>query len=435
MSSIKFVGKPTNRVGGNLKFKFDYWLALALGALLIVGLMMVFSASFDLGILVKEGDATYYFRRQIIALGIGLVGLVVVMQFDYHTFRKFSVFFMVATLILLLATLFVAEEIFGAKRGLSGGSFQPSEVAKLTTILYIAHWLSTKGDRIRDVAYGLLPFAVITGVVCALVVSQPDLSTAALIAAISFTVYFVAGADWRQFALAGVLGLAVFVALIIALPHSTNRINSYLQTWRDPSNAGYHEQQSLIALANGGWFGVGPGNSSQKFGPLPTPHTDSIFAIVGEEFGLIGALTILILLIVLVWRGLRTAIKARDNYGALLALGITCWIAYQAIINVGVSTVVVPFTGIPLPFISYGGSSLAISIIAAGILLNISRDAALGYKQRPPRKQTNRDQAAKSRNRRGRQNRPIVQTESLSESTRVRWRHRRSYLPGDRRTR
>ena len=432
MSTIKFVGKPTNRVGANLKFKFDYWLALTLGALLVVGMMMVFSTTFDLGMLLQDGDSTYYFKRQMVAMLLGLVGLLVVMQVDYHSFRKLSVPALLGTFALLGLTLAISEEIFGARRGLSEGSYQASEIAKLALILYIAHWLSTKGDRIRDVTYGLIPFSIITGVVCGLIVSQPDLSTATLIAAVSYTVYFVAGADWRQFLFAGILGIVAFLGMINLLPHAQERISNYWQTLQDPTNAPYHEQQSMIALSLGELTGVGPGNSSQKFGALPASHTDSVFAIVGEEFGLAGTLGVLGLLGVLVWRGLRTAVKARDSYGALLALGITCWLGFQALINIAVSTVVVPFTGIPLPFISYGGSSLAVSIVGVGILLNISRDAALGYKQRPPKKQTGR---TKTKQRRAEQPRATFQMESSREITGVRWRHRRSYLPSDRRAR
>jgi cell division protein FtsW len=277
----------------------------------------------------------------------------------------------------LIAILFFGEAIFGARRGLYEGSYQPSEVAKLATILYIAHWLSTKGNRVKKLSYGLLPFSLIVGVVCALIVRQPDLSTAGLVALISFTLFFVAGADWRQFAFAGALGGTVFTILVFTLPHAAARVDAYRMTLRDPAQAGWHVRQSLIALGRGGAFGVGLGESTQKFGPLPAAHTDGVFAILGEELGLVGALVVISLLVVLVWRGVRTAIRARDSYGFLLALGITSWLAYQALINIAVITAVIPFTGIPLPFISYGGSSLLISMIGVGILLNISRDAAL----------------------------------------------------------
>lgn len=388
MAAINFVGKKSIRVGSHLRLKFDYWLALAVAGLLVIGMLMIYSTTFDYGVLLQDGDATYYFRRQLLALAIGLAAVLVIMQFDYHLLRQFSVIMLVGTLLLLLITLFLGETIFGARRGLSGGSYQPSEVAKLVTILYIAHWLSSKGDRIKDLTYGLVPFSVITGVVCALIVRQPDLSTATLIAVISYSLFFVAGADWRQLGIAGIIGLVVFIILMLSLPHARGRVDAYATALRDPSQASWHVQQSLIALANGGWLGVGLGESTQKFGLLPAAHTDSVFAVLGEELGLGGSLLVIGLLGILVWRGFRTARKARDSYGFLLALGITCWIAFQSLINIAVITAVVPFTGLPLPFLSYGGSSMAISLIGIGILLNISRDAAISTRAQGPRPRT-----------------------------------------------
>lgn len=391
MAAINFVGKKSNRVGSHLRLKFDYWLALAVAGLLVIGMLMIYSTTFDYGVRFQDGDATYYFRRQLLALVIGLAAALAIMQFDYHLLRKFSVVMLVGTLLMLLVTLFLGETIFGARRGLAGGSYQPSEVAKLVTILYIAHWLSTKRERIKDLTYGLLPFSVITGVVCALIVRQPDLSTATLIAVISYSLFFVAGADWRQLGVAGIVGLAVFVILMLSLPHARGRVDAYTTALRDPSQASWHVQQSLIALANGGWFGVGLGESTQKFGLLPAAHTDSVFAVLGEELGLAGSLVVIGLLGILVWRGFRTARKAQDDYGSMLALGITCWIAFQSLINIAVITAVVPFTGLPLPFLSYGGSSLAITLMGVGILLNISRDAAISTRvQKPARANVHR---------------------------------------------
>jgi cell division protein FtsW len=420
------VGKKSNKVQAALKFKFDYWLALSIVALLVIGMLMVYSTTFDYGVRFVDGDATYYFRRQLTAMLIGLGGLVIIMQFDYHLFRKTSVPIMLVTLVLLFITLFFAEEIFGARRGLSGGSYQPSEIAKLATILYIADWLSSKGDRIRNIMYGLIPFSIIIGIVGALIVRQPDLSTAVLIAGVAFTVFFVAGADLKQFAAMGLLGSGAFVLLTISLDHARIRVTDWATALRDPTQAGWHVRQSLIALANGGWLGVGPGNSAQKFGQLPAAHTDSVFAVLGEELGLMGSLLVIFLLGMLIWRGVRTAMYARDSYGALLALGITCWLGYQALINIAVITAVVPFTGLPLPFLSYGGSSLAVSLFAVGILLNISRDQALDRRQRtrPQRSQGSRSNGPPT----------VRKMEAVSEAARVRRRYRRSYLPGDSRS-
>ncbi len=412
MTSFHLIGKRTTRVRAPLKLRFDYWMALAVAALLVIGMLMIYSTTFDYGVRFQDGDATYYFRRQLLALGIGLGAAVVILQFDYHFLRRWSVPLLAATLGLLLVTLFFGDTILGARRGLAGGSYQPSEVAKLVTILYITHWLSSKGDRIKGITYGLVPFSIIIGLVCGLIVQQPDLSQATLVALIGVTLFFVAGADWRQVGLAGAVALAAFVFAIIALPHARVRIDAHLEALRDPSQASWHVQQSLIALANGGWLGVGLGESSQKFGLLPAAHTDSVFAVLGEELGLMGALLVIGLYGMLVWRGLRAATNARDSYGFLLAVGITCWLAFQALINIAVITVVVPFTGLPLPFMSYGGSSMAISLMGIGILLNVSRDAALDRKVQ--------------RRRTG----DIM--EMRGESVGMRRRDRRSRLPGAR---
>ncbi len=376
MTSLNVVRKRSNRIHPGLKFKFDYWLLLAICGLIVLGMLLVYSSTFDYGLRFKE-DATYYFRRQFVALILGLACIFVVMQFDYHALRRISVPFLGVTLLGLIIVLFFGELIFGARRGIYEGSFQPSEVAKLATILYIAHWLSSKGERIKMLTYGLLPFSVITGIVCALIVRQPDLSTAGLIALTSFTLFFIAGADWRQFALAGLLGGGVFILLITTLPHAAARVDQYREAFYDPTLAGWQVQQSLVALGRGGLFGVGLGEGTQKFGPLPAAHTDGVFAVLGEELGLLGSLMLVALFAMLIWRGFRVARLARDNYGSLLALGITCWLAYQALINLAVITAVIPFTGIPLPFISYGGSSLLISLIGVGILLSVSRDTAI----------------------------------------------------------
>lgn len=385
MTSVNVIRKRSSRVRPGLGFQFDYWLLLAVAGLVVIGMLIVYSTTFDYGLRFQD-DSTYYFRRQLVALLIGLAAVVIIMQFDYHILRRFSVPILAVTLLALLAVLFFGEAIFGAQRGFYEGSFQPSEVAKLATILYISHWLSSKGDRIKMLTYGLLPFSVITGVVCALIVRQPDLSTAGLIAMVNFTLFFVAGADWRQFGFASLLGGSVFLFLIFTIPHAAARVDAYTAVLQDPNQAGWHVQQALIALGRGGLFGVGLGESTQKFGPLPAAHTDGAFAILGEELGLAGSLLFIGLLVMLVWRGFRAVRRARDSYGALLALGVTCWLSYQALINIAVITAVIPFTGIPLPFLSYGGSSLLFSLIGVGILLNVSRDAAIDKRIQPAKR-------------------------------------------------
>jgi cell division protein FtsW len=379
MAGVNVIGKKRRRVRANQVFLVDYWLGLAAAGLVVMGILMVYSTTFDLGVLAHD-DATHYFKRQLLALGLGLVGVLLLLTLDYNFLRRLSVPALVGTLILLAVVLFVGEEIFGARRGLIEGRVQPSEVAKLAVILYIAHWLSTKGDRVKDVTYGLLPFSIITGTVCALIVLQPDVGTAGLIAIISLTLFFIAGADLKQFAVVGAIGIGIFLTLVTILPHAAARIESFWEAWRDPTQASWQVKQSVVALGTGGWFGVGLGESTQKFGPLPVAHTDGVFAILGEELGLFGCALVMLMIAVLCWRGIRAALGARDSYGFLLAIGITFWLVFQSLIHIAVITAAVPSTGMPLPFLSYGGSSLLISLLGVGILLNISRDAAISVK-------------------------------------------------------
>jgi cell division protein FtsW len=379
MSAANVFRRKTGRARPGTWFHFDYWLALTVAGLVVIGMLMVYSTTFVYGLRFYE-DATYFFGRQALALILGLVGGAIILFFDYHALRRASLIIMGGTLLLLLFVLLIGDQIFGARRGLLEGSLQPSEVAKLATILYISHWLSTKGERVKDLTYGLLPFSVITGLVCGLIVLQPDLGTSILIALIAFTLFFVAGADLRQFAIAGAVGGASFLLLTTILPHAAARIDSFKEAWTNPVGAGWHIQQTVVALGSGGLFGVGLGESTQKFGPLPAAHTDGVFAILGEELGFVGCLIVLALLGTMTLRGVRTAQRARDSYGFLLAAGITCWLAYQALINVAVITAVIPITGMPLPFLSYGGSSLTTSLIGIALLLNISRDAATRVK-------------------------------------------------------
>lgn len=388
MATMKIKRDRLDQIRPKLTLHFDYWLLLAIAGMIVIGLLTVYSTTYDIGFRWKD-NPTYYIQRQFMALALGLTGFVIVMSFDYHFFRRFSVVIFLASLAGIVAALMFGESTLGAQRGLLGGSYQPAEVAKLATILYIAHWLSSKGDRIKMVTFGLLPFSIIVGVVCGLIVQEPDLSTAMLIAMVSFTLFFVAGADWRQFFLAVLIGGLIFAALVAFFPHASLRWEMYLKALNNPVEAGYQIEQTLAALGRGGIFGVGPGNSTQKFIPLPAAHTDGAFAIIAEEFGLIGSLVVMAVLGLLIWRGMLAATRARDGYGALLAIGITCWLGYQALLNIAVITAVIPFTGIPLPFISYGGSAFAVSIVGAGILLNISRDASLAKRPQPKTKRKN----------------------------------------------
>ncbi len=353
--------------------KFDYLLVITVAALLIVGLMMIYSATFALGYQLHQ-QPTYYFIRQLLWMGLGTLILVAFARLEYHTWRRFSIPMMAVTLLLLGLVLVIGEARFGGQRWLFNGSIQPSELSKLAIVIYIADWLSSKGDKIRKVSYGLVPFAVLLGLITGLIVLQQDLSTAILIAVTSLAMFFIAGGNLIQIIVSGILGGATLFVLITRSAYRLSRITSFLDPLNgDPLGDSYQIRQILIALGSGGLTGLGLGASRQKFGYIPASHTDGIFAILGEELGLIGGLVVLGLFAFLGYRGFRIALAAPDAFGTVLASGITCSLIFQAIVNIGVVTASLPFTGVPLPLISFGGSSLVVSMASIGLLLAISR--------------------------------------------------------------
>ncbi len=353
--------------------KFDYMLIVIIITLLLVGLMIVYSATFDLAYRVY-GHSTYFFVRQMVWSALGLAIMLVTTRIEYHRWQRFSIPIMGSTLLLLIAVLLVGSERFGAQRSLLNGSIQPSEFCKLAVIIYIAAWLSSKGERIRQATYGLIPFAILIGLIAGLIVLQPDFSTAILIVTTTIAMFFIAGADLVQLLISFIFGSATFAFLITRSAHASARVANFLESLSEPySSSNYHLQQALIALGSGGISGRGLGDSRQKFGYLPLSHTDSIFAVLGEELGLIGCLIVMGLFAALAYRGFKIALEAPDNFGTVLASGVTCWLTFQALINIGVATATLPFTGLPLPFISFGGSSLVASMAGVGLLLSISR--------------------------------------------------------------
>ena len=269
--------------------------------------------------------------------------------------------------------LLFGSTTFNAQRSFFNGSVQPSELAKLATILYLAVWLDSKSDRLHEMGYGIGPFGVIVGVVAGLILLQPDLSAAATVVIVAAFMFFISGADILQMGIVAVAGtVSAFLVLQISST-GRNRLADYIAGLKNLTQASWQVQQAAIAFINGGIFGRGLGESHQKFGFLPTPHTDSIFAIVGEELGLIGCVLLILLFVALAWRGFRIAAGARDQLGAMLASGIVCWVLLEAIINIAVMVGLLPFAGNALPFISYGGSNLVMSLTAMGVLLSISR--------------------------------------------------------------
>jgi cell division protein FtsW len=351
----------------------DYLLAIAVTALLLLGLVMVYSASQ----LAQPNDPGYWFRHQLVWAGIGLAALLVTSRVDYHVWRRVALPGMVIAVAPLLLVLIAGHTAYGAQRWLHAGifSFQPSELTKLALAIYVADWLVRKGDHVRTVRDGLLPFAALTGLVLILILLQNDMGTTVVVAALALAMFYAAGANLLQ--LLPTLGLGILGLLLLAARSGFRRarLDAFLHplppNCADP--ASYQICQGLISLGSGGIFGRGLGDSVQKAGYLPNPFTDSIFAITGEELGLLGCALVLGLFGLLAFRGLRASRRAPDAYGALLACGITCWLIVQAAVNIGSVVDLIPFTGVPLPFVSFGGSSLVTALAAVGILLNISR--------------------------------------------------------------
>jgi cell division protein FtsW len=346
----------------------DWILLGALAALVAIGLMMVYSATSDMAYR-QFGDQAYYFKRQLLWLGIGSVALAAACWFDYRHWRKLSILIMAATIVLLILLV-----ILDKGRLLFGKSVSPVELAKLAVVIYIGHWLSSKRELLRRLPYGLLPFTIMVGIIAGLVMAQPDISEAIVIVLVAVAMFFLAGAHILQFVIGIGGGIAAFILVVRELPVAMARLEPFFKYWKDPlGSTNFHLKQCLTAMGSGGLLGLGPGNGRMKYFWLPAGHTDSIFAIVGEELGLVGCLALIALFALVAYRGFYLARHAPDSFGSLLATGVTCWIAFQAMINVLVVTGTIPFTGIALPFISVGGSSLVTCMIGVGIMLSISR--------------------------------------------------------------
>jgi cell division protein FtsW len=354
--------------------KIDSWLLVIVLTLLCSGLVMVYSASSFQSSL-YYGDASYYFQRQLLWVLLGIPVMLITMRVDYRRWRRVSLIGMVVVVPLLIIVLKLGTNVYGASRWLALGpffSFQPSELTKLVLALYIADWLARKGNQVETFLYGLTPFVIIIGGILGLVLLENDMGTTIIIACLAAAMFFTAGANIVQFLLA--MGCAGLIFLAQSFHgYRLYRITGFLDPFKYTTSINLQLYQSLLALGSGGWLGVGLGASRQKAGYLPFPYTDSIFAIIGEELGFIGCTAIVVLFLFLAFRGLRLARRTQDVYGALLATGITTWLVVQAMINIGASTGTIPYTGVPLPFISFGGSSLLVSMAAAGVLLNISR--------------------------------------------------------------
>jgi cell division protein FtsW len=380
MASVEATGGRIERTRPGAA-RMDYVLLLSVVALLLIGLMMVFSTTFDWSY-EETGSPLTYFLKQTAWTLLGLLALAIMSRIDYMSWKQFAVPLIAVTLIMLVSVLLFGSTNFGAQRTFLNGSLQPSEPAKLAIIIYIAVWLASKGEKVRQVTYGLIPFGVLIGGIAGLIVLQPDFGTAILIVLTAGAMFFIAGADLIQLSLGTLISGATFYLLISRTSHAADRLNQYMATMSD-SGAPHHQlEQALVALGSGGFFGRGLGAGYQKFGYLPASHTDSIFAALGEELGLAGCLLVVALFALLAQRGFRIALEARDPFGAVLAAGLTCWLIFQALINVAVVTGLIPFTGIPLPFVSKGGSAMVASLAAVGLLLSVSRGTKIAATSR-----------------------------------------------------
>jgi cell division protein FtsW len=333
---------------------------------------MLYSASWDFAV-VHDMPATAIFIKQVRWVVLGLALATGISMIDYHKYQKFIVLSMGGTIGMLLLVLVFGRGEAGPARGLFNGSIQPSELAKLIMVVYLSFWLYSKRAKIKTFGFGFFPVIAILGIVGGLILLQPDLSAAATVILIGGLLFFLAGAEWRQIILAlasvaliGWLGLQVYDT-------GASRLQDYLTGLQDMTKSSYHVMRAMEAVINGGWFGVGIGQSNVKFTGLPFPYTDSIFAVIVEEMGLLGAAGVVLLFGLLLWRGLSIARNASDQLGSLLASGITFWIVLEAMLNMAVIIGLFPFAGNALPFFSAGGSNLVTTLMAVGILMNISR--------------------------------------------------------------
>jgi cell division protein FtsW len=354
----------------------DTLLFFAVATLVAIGLVMVFSASSAVA-LIEHHDVAYYVKRQLVWLAVGLVVAYGVYRLDYHLLKRWAPYLLVLSILSLVAVLVphLGFSVNGARRWIGAAwiSVQPSEFAKLVLVVYLAAMLATRGERIVSLVKGLVPLCIPVAIIALLVLKEPDMGTASLLVMIAFAMFFAAGARITHlFAIALATAPAVIVELL-ASPYQRARIFAFLNPWKDPQNTGFHIVQSLLALGSGGIFGMGLGDSRAKFFYLPEQYTDFIFSILGEELGLIGALSVVILFIVFGYRAIKIAIAAPDRFGFFLVIGCVSIVVIQAFVNIGVVTSSWPVTGVPLPFISFGGSSLIVNLIAVALIANVGR--------------------------------------------------------------
>ena len=355
----------------------DYVVFFTVIILLAIGIIMVYSSSSYYS-LYHNGSSTTFLKKELFAAVAGIIAMLFFMYFDYHKLKKLTLPVLLLTIPLLLAVR-AFESVNGAYRWIRLGplSFQPSELAKYALVLFMAMSLSARGEKIKSFWTGIMPYIIISGVYAGIILGwQSNLSNAAIIMLVTLLMLFVAGGRLKHFFCYLLPALLVLVGVAIYFePYRMKRFLNFIDPWKDAAGDGYQLIQSLYAFGSGGLTGLGLGQSRQKALYMPEPHTDFIFPIIGEEVGLIGCLAIILVFAILIWKGINIALEAKDTYGSFLAMGIISVIAVQLIVNIAVVTGSMPVTGVPMPFISYGGTSLSITMGAMGILLNVSRQS------------------------------------------------------------
>lgn len=359
-------------------------VTVVMSALLLLGLLMILSASFVSSV-ESSGSPFVYFKKQVIWAVLGIVAFITFSRLDYRKLRGWGYAGVVVVMLLLLAVLIpgLGSTVGGSSRWLVLGplSVQPSEIAKLALILFIADVFSRKDPAVvKELSHTMLPVIPVVGILTLLIMAQPDMGTTMIVGVIGFGLLFLAGTPLRYLAVLGGIGGGIAAFGALAEPYRRARVLSFLNPWADPLNTGYQTIQSLIAMGSGGFFGVGIGASRQKWLYVPNAHTDFIYAILGEELGLLGTLMVLGMFAFFTYLGIRIARQAPDRFGMYIAAGITIWVAFQALVNMGAVTASLPITGVPMPLVSFGGSSLVVTLVGMGILTNIARQSVRSKK-------------------------------------------------------
>jgi len=353
----------------------DYALLIAVVLLAVLGTIFIYSAS-NYSALATYNDAFYFVKKQVIGIALGIVAMVATALFDYNKLKKFTLLVSIVSIILLFLVFVpgIGVENYGAKRwiGVGGVTLQPSEVAKFALILFSATYVSSRPDKISTFK-GILPVLGFGLTICALIILEPNMSITVCVVLLMFTILFAAGMRIKHFVMLMVPAIVVGVVLILIEPYRLNRLAAFINPWSSPKGEGYQLLQSLYALGSGGWFGVGLFNSRQKYAFLPFAESDFILSVIGEEIGFIGLIFFFLLLGFIVWRGLKIAAKSQNVFGFILATGITMIFGIQVVVNALVVTGSIPPTGLPLPLVSSGNTSIIIFMAELGILFNVSK--------------------------------------------------------------